>query len=341
MASRPRLKPYHRLLRRGPDSVQLGVSGEGGGIVVCGLSQADILLLEHLDGSYSDHQVRNDVAARCGVSPERAAELLDLLHAHQVLAVDALDRADLGRLGPSMRDGLVHDAEILSLVRDSPDDPMTRIIDRSSRTVVVSGSGRLPWSIASLLRTSGVGQVHLGRWAVDAAERELRHDGAEAAPDLVILVAEGAIDPNHGEPWRKRSVPQLPVISDGQRIVVGPIVGRAADLPCLRCLEMARADRDPSWPVVMAQLVPQSQTREIRSESTIVAIAAGVVGMVTHSYLGGAPMPAGVSVEVTLPWPRLDHRRWHVHPGCPSHPSPTAAASPHNPAAESRVTMTG
>jgi len=30
--------------------------------------------------------------------------------------------------------------------------------------------------------------------------------------------------------------------------------------------------------------------------------------------------PPGVSVEVSLPWPRMDHRRWPTHPLCPAHP---------------------
>lgn len=347
MASRPRLKPYFRPLRRGPDTVQLGVSHEAGGIVVSGLGPADLALLEQLDGTFSEHQVRYAVAARCGVAPERAAEILDLLREHRMLAVDSVDRVDLGRLRTSMRDGLLQDAEVLALLGGT-DDPMSGIVARHHRSVVVSGTGRLPWSIAALLRSGGVGQVHLGQWALDAAEQELRDEVSQPPPDLVVLVAEGAVDPRQGEPWRRRSVPQLPVVSDGRRIVVGPLVGHLPGLPCLRCLEMSRADRDAAWPVVMAQLAPRMPgASEIPSESTMVAIAAGVVGMVTHAFLAGTPTPAGVSVEVTLPWPRLDHRRWHRHPRCETHaPDPTeppeiVVGSPRARPADPRVTMTG
>lgn len=340
MPPRPRLKPYFRPLRRGPDSVQLGVTGESGGVVISGLTPADIALLDRLDGSFTEQDLYA-VAAGCGVSRLRADELLTLLGEHRLLATERLDRADLGQLPAGGRDVLLDDAEILGIVHDVPHDPFARIIDRGRRRVLVSGSGHLPWSIATLLRTGGVGRVDLGTWAVDAVDRELRDERVRALPDLVVLVAEGAVDPRHGEPWRRRDVPQLPVVSDGQRIVVGPLVGSAADLPCLRCLEMSRADRDAAWPAVMAQLAPSAGPVEIRSESTLISIAAGVVGMVTHAFLAGERVPPGVSVEVTMPWPRLDHRRWQRHPRCPGHAAPRPAGRPADAPPAPQVTMTG
>jgi len=340
MAFRPRLKPYFRPLRRGPDSVQLGVSGESGGVVITGLTPADIALLDRLDGSSTERDLYA-VAAGCGVARRRADELLTLLLEHHLLATERLDRADLGQLGPSVIDVLRDDAETLGILRDVPRDPFAHILERARRHVLVSGSGHLPWSIAALLRTGGVGRVDLGSWAVDAVDHELRDEGRRPLPDLVVLVGEGAVDPSHGDPWRRRDVPQLPVVSDGQRIVVGPLVGPAADLPCLRCLEMSRADRDAAWPAVMAQLAPHAGAGEIRSESTLISIAAGVVGMVVHAFLAGEPVPAGVSIEVTMPWPRLDHRRWRRHPRCPGHAAPRPARRPADGREGPRETMTG
>jgi hypothetical protein len=340
MASRPRLKPYFRPLRRGCDSVQLGVSGESGGVVITGLTPADIALLDRLDGSLTEQDLYA-VAAGCGVTRPRADELLSLLREHRLLVTDRTDRADLARLAPGVRQVLRHDAETMGLVRELPGDPFADITERGRRHVVVSGSGQLPWSIATLLRSGGVGRVDLGRWAADIVDRELRDDRVRPCPDLVVLVGEGAVDPSHGEPWRRRDVAQLPVVSDGRRIVVGPLVGAAPDLPCLRCLEMSRADRDAAWPAVMAQLTPAGGVGEIHGESTLVSIAAGLVGMVTYSFLAGEPVPAGVSVEVTMPWPRLDHRRWQRHPRCPDHSMARASARPGDRTTEPRVTMTG
>lgn len=172
MASRPRLKPYFRPLRRGPDSVQLGVSGESGGVVITGLTPADIALLDRLDGSSTERDLYA-VAAGCGVARRRADELLTLLLEHHLLATERLDRADLGQLGPSVIDVLRDDAETLGILRDVPRDPFAHILERARRHVLVSGSGHLPWSIAALLRTGGVGRVDIGSWAVDAVDHEV------------------------------------------------------------------------------------------------------------------------------------------------------------------------
>ena len=92
-------------------------------------------------------------------------------------------------------------------------------------------------------------------------------------------------------------------------------------------------------------------------------MAAGVAAMVANAALAapaaGAPgargTGAGVSVEVTAPWPRLDHRRWARHPACPGQsragrgPTTEPTTEPAAGAADgsgvepgsARVTMTG
>ena len=48
-------------------------------------------------------------------------------------------------------------------------------------------------------------------------------------------------------------IPHLAASADEAIGVVGPLVipGRTA---CLRCLDLTRADRDPAWPLILAQL---------------------------------------------------------------------------------------
>jgi hypothetical protein len=77
-----------------------------------------------------------------------------------------------------------------------------------------------------------------------------------------------------------------------------------------------------------------------------------VVAMVVNLALSDLGRPgAGVSVEVSGPWPRLDHRRWTRHPACPAHDGPSAQSCAGPSAWSSagsgiehgsaRVTMTG
>jgi len=50
------------------------------------------------------------------------------------------------------------------------------------------------------------------------------------------------------------------------------------------------------------------------------------VTLLAMGLLEGHPSPPGVSVEVSLPWPRMDHRRWPPHPLCSEHPAHPATA---------------
>ncbi|HEX7535829.1 MAG TPA: hypothetical protein VF391_02360, partial [Dermatophilaceae bacterium] len=67
MNSRPRLKSHAQPLRRGPGSLQLGLSPDAG-VVLDGLTDAEITMAEGLDGSM-DVQTLYAVAAAAGVAP--------------------------------------------------------------------------------------------------------------------------------------------------------------------------------------------------------------------------------------------------------------------------------
>ena len=74
-------------------------------------------------------------------------------------------------------------------------------------------------------------------------------------PDLVIL----ADSPRRELPAAlvRRMVPHLTASASEAIGVVGPLVlpGRSA---CLRCLDLARAERDPAWPLILAQLASRA-----------------------------------------------------------------------------------
>jgi hypothetical protein len=184
---------------------------------------------------------------------------------------------------------------------------------RLSRFVVVDGAGPLASAVAVLLRVSGVGRVQAGAWAADTADAELRLGGS-GAPDLLVHVADRSVDPRAAEPWRGRGVPQLPVVSDAARVVVGPWVTGDPAHPCLGCLHLMRTGHDLLGSVA-APRKPTSPT----IDEPLVTMAAGMAAMVVVAGLDGGAIPAGVSVEVGGPWPRVEHRRWDRHTDCPNH----------------------
>jgi bacteriocin biosynthesis cyclodehydratase domain-containing protein len=99
--------------------------------------------------------------------------------------------------------------------------------------------------------------------------------------------------------------------------VIGPLVLPGCS-PCLRCLELARADRDPAWPALAAQLA--GSMRRVEPCDLGLASAAGAL---TALHLlrwldrpdAGSPLVAG-TLELSLTDLRLRRRSLRGHPGC-------------------------
>lgn len=282
----PRVPVWLRPLTRRRGEVQFGVLP--GGPVVTGISDTEADLLARLDGDLPLAST-DRVAAEAGVTPERWHELLELTT----------------RLG---------------VVTDRRPDPSTYAA--TPGRVVIDGSGAVASEIAAALGRTGITVVH-GRAAVDRAVAAPLHP----RPDLVVLVGSPVVDPRRGDLWLRHGVAHLPVAPAGPRTMVGPIADGSPDTPCLWCLDRHRSDRDDAWPTVMSQAAPArvpplGDTREGVHDALAPGLSHLVVGVVTLLVTGlleGHRPPPGVSVEVSLPWPRMDHRRWPTHPLCPAH----------------------
>lgn len=285
----PRIKPWLRPVTRRAGEVQFGVAD--GGAIVEGLTREESALLARLDGTIS-RSASFEEAGRLGIAAGRWRELLDLVER-------------LGVLEPAV---------------SHPETPSPSRPHRSTH-VLVDGVGDLARECAILLRRCGFGRVTQGRTAADVALAAPQLSPA----DVVVLVAHDALDPRRGDPWLRRGTPHLPVVPSGPRVQIGPLIVRSATSPCLWCLDLHRADRDDDWPTLLAQLCG-TQEHTITAPTTppdgppeLDHLAAGVVGLFTTGLLSGDPAPLDVSVELSLPWPRMDHRRWSVHPRCSRH----------------------
>ena len=326
MSRRPRLKNHLQPLRRGPGSVQLGLSPDGG-VDLDGLSDAEIALVERLDGSL-DMRALYAVAADAGITASRLSALISALEQHQLLVERT---TDLTRMSPIHEPGhhlLSHDAHAVAAAYGLPGDGYCHVAARSTQHVVITGEGDLPYALAGLLRVGGIGRVSVGPKAVNMLDLELRGQQAGAPrsrfgpilrePGLVVLVAMGALPPDVGEPWLRRGIPHLPLVVQGHRVQVGPLI-TGSQGPCLSCLDLHRRDRDAAWPTLLAQLAPGGpllpQTA-VSLESSLTAMTAGAAAMIIHTCLDGQPAPCGLSLELSLPWPTIQLRRWFPHPLC-------------------------
>ena len=326
MNRRPRLKNHMQPLRRGPGSVQLGLSPDSG-VVLDGLSDSEIALVERLDGSL-DMRALYAAAAAAGITASRLSALIAALDQHQLLVERTTGRSRMSPADEPRHHLLSEDAIAVAAAYGLPGDGYCHVAARSTQHVVITGEGGLPYALADLLRVGGIGRVSVGPNAVNMLDLELRGQPAGSArsrfgpilrqPDLVILVAMGALPPDVGEPWLRRGIPHLPLVVQGHRVQVGPLISGGQG-PCLCCLDLHRRDRDAAWPTLLAQLAPGGPLltqRAVSLESSLTAMTAGAAAMIIHTCLDGQPVPCGLSLELSLPWPTIQLRRWFPHPLC-------------------------
>jgi hypothetical protein len=298
--NRPLLKTLWPTLMRGSGQVQFGLDPEQA-LVVDGLTPAQVAALGRLDGL---HVLPDELAGA------DSAELLALLHAHRLVA--AHDPS--GGLSPQVRALLAADADAAARSQAGGPGGYAALGRRREAHVLVVGRGSLPAALTSLLRRAGAS----ARCAPQGtAESESAPDGTSPPGQaLVVLTGAHALDPALGEPWRARGIPVLPVVLHATEAVIGPVVVPTG--PCLRCLDLARTDLDPSWPALLGQLVPATVGAgpEVTGETTLVWLGAAMAAMVALAVIDGARVPVGRSLEAGLPWPRIRQRQWPVHPRC-------------------------
>lgn len=188
-------------------------------------------------------------------------------------------------------------------------------VSRQAGTVVVPGTGPVPETICASLRQV-TERVTTGEEDLARCEQHLADDSG-TAPDLVVLACRDGISPHVYSRWQRHGIPQLPVVALDHEVRVGPLVRPHAIGPCLRCLDLHRADLDPGWPDIAAQLDSTwPLPRPVTALPELAATAAGLVALVTRGLLSGHPLPAGLCFSITTPEPRLRHHMWTAHPAC-------------------------
>ncbi|GIG35229.1 thiamine biosynthesis protein ThiF [Cellulomonas pakistanensis] len=324
-----------RVLRRARDEVQVGVDPRWA-VRVGGLTpeRAERLLRA------GDRPV-DDALPASALAALRAAGLL----------------RPRGARARRVRPDLVPEALAHGLTR-ADGDGVDSVRRRSRATVAVVGLDRAGTTAASTLALAGVGGLLLddprplgpadvagpvaARRTVDGATdratavvdglRRLaprtrvhvrRGLGAVLAerPDAVVTASAGATDPASALALLGADLPHLPVVTREADALVGPFVRAAADdraLPCLRCLDLHRADADPAWPVVLAQLVaPGADGHAPGVPAALAAVAGGLAAAEVLAHLdGGSPRTAGAQYEVPVPSAEPRLRRWAAHPAC-------------------------
>ncbi len=235
------------------------------------------------------------------------------------------------------QDGRAADDPVWGLLRPD-DEPAARSRRRAAACVGVVGLGPTGMGIATAAAAAGIGTVLLddertvrpgdvgatgyrwsdvGRLREEATVRAMRDvapgvvvDGP-ATPDVLVVVEAAAADPSRGERLVGMDVTHLSVVVREADTVVGPLVVPGAG-PCLRCLDLHRADLDPAWPLLLSQLVGT----DAAEPGPIAVVASGLAVAAVLSVVDGLPPVTGRTWEVGLPDAVPRERTWSPHPRC-------------------------
>ena len=179
---------------------------------------------------------RSPDSLQIGIAPPRA--LLDTVTTadeHMIVALgDGISESGLAMLGRAAGATTAQVETLLARVRgallDAPVPP---------RRVQVSGAGRTADAVARALAGTGL-------------------EGGGGHPDLVVLVAQYVVAPEHYGTWLRRDIVHLPVVVLDTTVEIGPFVEPGIG-PCLYCLLAEATEMDPAWPAIAAQLSPESR----------------------------------------------------------------------------------
>jgi len=312
---RPALKPGLLAVWRNRDTVQIGIDPRRA-IALTGMRGAAVLL-SLLDGSRDLAQILA-AAGEFGISAEAADRVITLLavggalHDFPVTAYRAMPHALRTRLAPELATA--------ALAHGDADGGARILARRQGACVQVAGMSRVGLCIASFLTASGIGIVIStgrppGMGSGPGAPPAAGPAGAGPQPDLVILADVYRRD--LPEILRRGGVPHLAAAASEAIGVVGPLVlpGRTA---CLRCLDLTRAERDPAWPLILAQLTGGGAD----PPACDTVLAAAVATQAAAQALAFVDRPASASavingtLELVLPDWQWRRRTWAQHDRC-------------------------
>jgi hypothetical protein len=293
-----RINPHQAALWRDLNSLQIG-SGQKH-VIFNSLSPAQERLIAALYRGFADKQlpqVLNDL----GLEAEDGRHLVDSLQ--PLLLKNTKPR--ISSLSEEFVAGAF--AEIIRASLLNSADGATVLMERKFRTVHIDDLSAPGLALALGLASAGVGRVvtHdqsfveaedlgpsayptqlLGKTKVEAIRALLASSpnqmgivaGHKLTPrnleaiDCAAIIAHEAIEPRRYVQWLNRDVPHLAMSFEVDHASVSPLIvpGRG---PCLFCLEQARVNLDPSWPIMASQLIT---TKERLDDSSSRLFCAGV-----------------------------------------------------------------
>lgn len=176
--------------------------------------------------------------------------------------------------------------------------------------VCIDGAGRASDLIRDLMEDLGIPVLDAPA-APDGDPRPSETAARSAA--LAIIVAHYVVDPRRHGWWLRRDIPHLPVVFSDTEVSLGPVV-EPGTTACLGCLHLARADADPAWPAMAAQLV----SRRAPTETPLLGVeaAARVARLALERLRRGTAAVDSVSFVIDAETGQVRRREHRPHARC-------------------------
>ncbi|MEU7831847.1 hypothetical protein [Nonomuraea sp. NPDC049129] len=176
----------------------------------------------------------------------------------------------------------------------------SRNSSRSRAAAQLADGAALPGTPSMPSTDARAGGPHLG-------------DGSDR-PDLVILAPVTPLDGVLVNDLTVLSIPHLLVSAFEGHGSVGPLV-LPGETACLHCLDLARRDTDPAWPIVTARLGGYPPG-EIACDATLATLVAAAATGHALAYIDGRdPVVTNGTLDVMPDW-QWKTRSWTQHPQC-------------------------
>ena len=193
-------------------------------------------------------------------------------------------------LGASAEDAVAFVAHIAGALTSAPAQPIPVDVEMPPDIGFAETE-----ALASAWRAAGIETARTTRWA--------QEDPDPGRP--LVLIADRIVEPRRTAALMAADITHLPIELAGDRVAVGPLVipGRTA---CLTCRHEHRADDDPHWPLVAAQLLGRERT----PTDPALVIEGAILAARLLRAAGAVDRPATASVTISGGSAR---RTWHVH----------------------------
>ncbi len=345
---RPALNPALRPLWRDGDTLQLGLDPRRA-VVLEGVHPALGRFLTDLNGRdpWPEAVAR---AGDFGVPAAEAERVLCVLQRAGAIVDRSLDEWHRDGIISTERDRLAPDVAAWSLVGRDPAAASRTLRRRRSARLLVVGAGRVGAQVARLVAAAGIGEVTvtddgLARWSdlspggldetavghgrgaqvrrvvVGSYPSTARSRTRRSAGTVLTLLCPVDRPPDRSvvEQHTADGTPHLSAALVENVGTVGPLVLPGAS-PCLRCLDLHRVDRDPSWPLLVAQLTGRPPAGFVAPSD--VALAAAVAAHASLAALAYVDAPTrahpllGAVVELGPRGEGPNRRAFGTHPAC-------------------------